>query len=397
MQPGGGCFKKKIAGDAGRGFWEQEVHPVHKCFPFHFLYLHTQKTTQLSNACTAFIYLKPLQIPLGPTPDHPLNAILILDQPHLPVRIFHRVRLHEYLPWDFPLQHQIPHLLCPECASWLVAPAAPAHPLHPRHILIQPFAPLQIRSGLENVQLLQITLDGFPADGEDLAPIQPHGEIVQRAVRALHDIDPTEPLARAQEGFEDAEAGLHVRLPPLLGLGVPELEGDDAGARHGEVGRVEDVAGGARHVDFGVVAGAEAEEGEDAEVAGEGHGDAFGAAFLVGRGEGGEEGGVRFGGFVVGGAGFPRHGAEGGVLPVEVEDARRGFLEQFAGAVAKEFVDADLDFEGGVAVGGVAVQVGRMDKGDGFVGGFGGEDVAKGDILESVGLTDVIVVRNIDS
>lgn len=38
---------------------------------------------------------------------------------------------------------------------------------------------------------------------------------------------------------------------------------------------------------------------------------------------------------------------------VEVEDAGGGFLEEFSGAVAKELVDADLDFEGGVAVGGV--------------------------------------------
>ena len=82
---------------------------------------------------------------------------------------------------------------------------------------------------------------------------------------------------------------------------------------------------------------------------------------------------------------------------VEVEDPRRGFLEEFPGAVAEELVDADLDLEGGVAVGGVARQVGGVDEGDGFGGGFGGEDVAEGDVFEAVGLADVVVIRDINT
>lgn len=38
-----------------------------------------------------------------------------------------------------------------------------------------------------------------------------------------------------------------------------------------------------------------------------------------------------------------------------------------------------------------------MDEGDGFVGGFGGEDVAEGDVFEAVGLADVVVVGNINA
>lgn len=38
-----------------------------------------------------------------------------------------------------------------------------------------------------------------------------------------------------------------------------------------------------------------------------------------------------------------------------------------------------------------------MDEGDGFVGGFGGEDVAEGDVFEAVGLADIVVVRYINS
>lgn len=61
---------------------------------------------------------------------------------------------------------------------------------------------------------------------------------------------------------------------------------------------------------------------------------------------------------------------------IEVESAWGGFLEQFAGAVAKELVDADLDFEGAVAIFLVDVEIFRTDERDGFVGPFGAEDVA---------------------
>lgn len=82
---------------------------------------------------------------------------------------------------------------------------------------------------------------------------------------------------------------------------------------------------------------------------------------------------------------------------VEVVGSRGGFLEEFASAVAEEFVDADLDFEGLVAVGAVSVEIVRVDEGDGFVGGFGAEDVAEGDVLEADGLSDVVVVGDVDA
>ena len=58
-------------------------------------------------------------------------------------------------------------------------------------------------------------------------------------------------------------------------------------------------------------------------------------------------------------------------------------MQEFTRAVAEEFVDADLDFEGRVAAGAVDFVVGVADKGDGFFGGFGAEDIAEGDVFEA--------------
>jgi hypothetical protein len=67
-------------------------------------------------------------------------------------------------------------------------------------------------------------------------------------------------------------------------------------------------------------------------------------------------------------------------------------LEEFAAAVAEEFVEADLDFEGFVFVFVVDVLVGGFDEGDGLFGGGGAEDVAERDILEAFALADVVVL-----
>ena len=140
-----------------------------------------------------------------------------------------------------------------------------------------------------------------------------------------------EGVAGVEERSEDRVARLHVDLAPFRALGVPELQRHDARSRHGEVAGVEDVAGFAGHVGLAV---AEAEDVEEREVAREGHGDAFGAAFFVGGSGGAEDGAVCFGGVVVGRYGLFGHGADGRVLVVEVEDAGGCLLEQFAGAVA---------------------------------------------------------------
>ena len=67
-------------------------------------------------------------------------------------------------------------------------------------------------------------------------------------------------------------------------------------------------------------------------------------------------------------------------------------MEEFAAAVAEEFVEADLDFEGFVFVLVVDVLVGGLDEGDGLFGGGGAEDVAERDILEAFALADVVVL-----
>lgn len=101
-------------------------------------------------------------------------------------------------------------------------------------------------------------------------------------------------------------------------------------------------------------------------------------------------------GAVVGCDGEVREGGGGGVLVVEVEDARGGLLEELAAAVAKEFVEADLHFEGDVAVGAVDGLVSAENKGDRFVWGFGVEHVAKGNVFEADILADVVVVWDVD-
>ena len=67
-------------------------------------------------------------------------------------------------------------------------------------------------------------------------------------------------------------------------------------------------------------------------------------------------------------------------------------MEEFAAAVAQEFVEADLDFEGFVFVLVVDVLVGGLDEGDGLFRGRGAEDVAERDVLETFTLADVVVL-----
>ncbi len=102
----------------------------------------------------------------------------------------------------------------------------------------------------------------------------------------LRRVQRDEAVAGGEEGPQDGEAGLHVDLAPLPARGVPELQRNDPGTCHLQVGGVEDVAGGAVEV---WLAGAEAEDGEDGEVAAQGHGDALGAALFVRRGRRAED------------------------------------------------------------------------------------------------------------
>lgn len=61
---------------------------------------------------------------------------------------------------------------------------------------------------------------------------------------------------------------------------------------------------------------------------------------------------------------------------VKVEVAWGCFLEELAAAVAEEFVQADLNFEGFVFVLVVDVLVGVFDEGDGLFRGRSAENVA---------------------
>lgn len=67
-------------------------------------------------------------------------------------------------------------------------------------------------------------------------------------------------------------------------------------------------------------------------------------------------------------------------------------MEELAAAVAEEFVEADLDFEGLVFILVVDVLVGGFDEGSGLFWGSGAEDVAERDVLETFALADVVVL-----
>jgi len=71
------------------------------------------------------------------------------------------------------------------------------------------------------------------------------------------------------------------------------------------------------------------------------------------------------------------YGTHGRVVVVEVVDPWFGFLEEFSCSVAEELVDADLYFERRIAEGAIEGVVLGADERDGFVGGFGAEDVAE--------------------
>ena len=74
---------------------------------------------------------------------------------------------------------------------------------------------------------------------------------------------------------------------------------------------------------------------------------------------------------------FVGHGGYRRVGVVEIVGSIGVFPEEFPGAMAKEFVDADLDFKSCVAIFGVESEVGWVDEGNGLVRFFGTEDVAK--------------------
>ncbi len=63
-------------------------------------------------------------------------------------------------------------------------------------------------------------------------------------------------------------------------------------------------------------------------------------------------------------------------MNIEVEDTWGSFLKKLAGTVTKEFMNADLNFEGCISVVLVYFQIIRMDERDGLIGAFRRENVA---------------------
>ena len=64
------------------------------------------------------------------------------------------------------------------------------------------------------------------------------------------------------------------------------------------------------------------------------------------------------------------HGGNWRVLDIEVEFARRGFLQKLSTSVAEKFVETDLDFERWIAILLEDIKIGFFDEGNGLVGSF---------------------------
>ena len=112
-------------------------------------------------------------------------------------------------------------------------------------------------------------------------------------------------------------------LSPLLALRIPHLQGSQAGAGHGEVGGVEDIASLAINI---LAAVAEAKDLEDGELAAQVHGNKLCAALLVRGGNAAKDGTPSLARLVPCGNGLAIHGADRWVRLVEVESSGGGLL-----------------------------------------------------------------------
>jgi hypothetical protein len=131
---------------------------------------------------------------------------------------------------------------------------------------------------------------------------------------------------------------------------------------------------------------------QDLKVTAKSHGDSLSSTFFVTRCDTPEDRAPCLPGFVPGGDRLSGKRVCGRVLDVEIIDSGFSLLEQFAGAVAEELVYCYLDFEGCVAVFLEDLEILVSDEGDLLVRGFGGDDIAERDVLETFGLANVVVI-----
>ena len=264
--------------------------------------------------------LPPLHPPLSITLNHPLRRLVILHKPHRAILFQKSIRLHKRLPRLFEFHDDVS--------------VRPEAVVHRGHFRIQFFAGCYVGGSLVYLQFREKVRDGFSAVRAYFRAVEGDDE-VRHVWRRVVERDKV--VLGGEEDVEDEEAGLGVGLAPLFAIGVPGLEGEEAGAGHHEVLDVGNVVGDGRV--------RVAKDGEDVRLDAEVHGDELGAAFFVAGGYAAKDATPRLAGFVPGGDGPVGDGADGGVGVVEVEDARRGLLEKLARAVAEELVHAHLHFE----------------------------------------------------
>lgn len=168
----------------------------------------------------------------------------------------------------------------------------------------------------------------FAASGENLGTVKLNRQIRQVI---LGVVQLAKVVSSLEETLEDREAGLRVSLSPFLALGIPHLNGTKTLLGHAEIRRVENITGFIIHI---LAAITKAKNLEDLKVAREIHGDELSTAFLVGRGNGAENGAPGLTRLVPGRDGLLGHGADRRVGLVKVEDAGGGLLEELAAAVS---------------------------------------------------------------
>ena len=106
-------------------------------------------------------YREPLNLPLRPTPHHPLHTRLILPQLHAPIFPQKRIRLHQHLSRPLLREHNLPPL--------------PIHALHSRQVFKVPSASRHISRAPVDVQTEEEGAEGGFAVGEELGAVDLDG------------------------------------------------------------------------------------------------------------------------------------------------------------------------------------------------------------------------------
>lgn len=118
-----------------------------------------------------------------------------------------------------------------------------------------------------------------------------------------------------------------MRLPPLLRLGIPKLDGQQTSPGHAKVRGVENVARLPIHVHGAI---AETKDLQGRELAAEVHCNKLSPAFLIGACHPTKHGAPGLAWLVPGRHRLVGYGADGRVLVIKVVDTRGRLLEEFS-------------------------------------------------------------------